>query len=140
MSYIVRLLLKNQNILFVGFGNVAKRKIKMLLKEKANVFVVSKDVNICELGDVTYLGEEFKDEHLDNKLLVFCATNNKKLNREISDKCRLKNIMVNDVSDSNNSSFQNMISKEKDNIIYSVSTKGKNVKEAKNILKRFIND
>ncbi len=145
MSYSVLLNLENKNILVVGAGKIATRKIKTLLSEKALVYVVSntcsKEINnFIKNGDVKYLGKIFEKKYLENKFLVFCATDDKKLNKKIVKICDEKSILVNDVSDKRNSSFTNMVSYEKKEVVYSLSTKGKRPGKSKKMLMEMLND
>lgn len=86
--------------LVVGAGEVAARKIELLLKTEATISVVAprvcatikefKDNNSIELFERT-----FEEQDLDRKNLVFVATDDKLLNQRISEMAQQRNLFVN---------------------------------------------
>ncbi|BDX05236.1 siroheme synthase CysG [Planctobacterium marinum] len=91
---------QNVNALVVGAGEVAARKIELLLKTEANVSVVAPDISdtvalLAEQGKITLTISPFETEHLDKANLVFVATNDEQLNAEIQQQAKAKGIIVN---------------------------------------------
>jgi uroporphyrin-III C-methyltransferase/precorrin-2 dehydrogenase/sirohydrochlorin ferrochelatase len=101
MGYLsVFLDLSGRQSLVVGGGAVAARKIKRLLKAGARVTVVAPRQNneldtMAEQQQITQVFEEFNETHLDNKVLVFAATDDAETNQQISKLARIRNIPVN---------------------------------------------
>ncbi len=96
--------IKNSNCLVVGGGEVAVRKITLLLQAGAQVSVISPelDASLTEyvaLGKIKYSAEHFQPSHLHNAVLVIAATNNRVTNRFVSETARQHLIPVNVVDD-----------------------------------------
>lgn len=92
--------IKNQACLVVGGGEVATRKIMLLLRAGAQVSVVSPKLDEAlneYLGDGTikHHAEYFQPGHLENIVLVIAATNNRTVNQQISEAARQRQIPVN---------------------------------------------
>ena len=91
---------KKQPCLVVGAGNIAARKIELLLQADAVVKVVSKKISpvVLELqseGNIQCEIRGFEANDLDNINLVIAATNNAELNTRISRLARKRFIPVN---------------------------------------------
>ena len=103
--------LTNKKCLVVGGGNVATRKVRMLLDFDARVVVVSK--NVCnelkillETSDqILLMKREFRVEDIDDVILVIAATNDLSLNNHISNACKMRQIPVNVVDSREECSF-----------------------------------
>lgn len=85
----------------IGGGEVAERKVDLLCEAGAFVTVVAPQisVNLQKNPQVECVFSVFKKEHLDDVALVIAATNNKQLNREISQGAQARQIPVNVVDD-----------------------------------------
>lgn len=103
--------LTDSKCLVVGGGNVAYRKIKVLLDFEAYVYVVAKDINdeiraLAKSVDRIFLEErEFSPTDLKDKTLVVAATSDNTLNSQISSLCKTEKIPVNVVDCSQLCSF-----------------------------------
>ncbi len=98
--YPVYLELEGKTALVVGGGRVARRKVETLIGCGAFVHLVSREFTkelgeLIEAGQVRFLGEEFREEHLDGVFLVFVATNDKELNRKVSESAQKLGLLVN---------------------------------------------
>lgn len=109
--------------LIVGGGNVAYRKVMVMLDFGANVTVVAED--ICEelrkliAGDranngwfssdaadrITIIKRKFEQKDCDGMEMVIAATDDNALNHEIAEYCKAKGIMVNAVDQKADCSF-----------------------------------
>lgn len=96
--------------LIVGGGNVAYRKVIVMLDFGAKVTVVAED--ICEeLGkltienQITFIKRRFERKDCDGMEMVIAATDDNALNHEIAEYCKAKNIMVNAVDQKADCSF-----------------------------------
>jgi len=92
--------LKGRPCLVVGGGSVAARKIHLLLKAKAKVLVVAPELcdevnELASRGEVKHRAREFEFEDIDGNVLVFAATNDRGLNKEISSVSCNKGVPVN---------------------------------------------
>jgi len=79
-----------------------QRKIETLLRYGAKVQVISMELTselrrYVEEGEITYLGSEFRGEHIDGAFLVIAATDDPSLNQAVSACAREKGILVNAV-------------------------------------------
>ena len=115
--------LNNKNVLVIGAGKVALRKIETLLNYNCNINVITKEI----------LEEKF----LENIFLVITATDNEILNKEISQLCMSKNILVNNVTSKDDMNVRFMSIYEKDDIQIAISANGnpKKAVEIKNKIK-----
>lgn len=81
--------LHNRCVLVVGGGEVAARKVRLLLKAGAKVQVVALDLNdevqaLVHAKSVQWLAKSFSPEHIAAAWLVIAATDDAALNREIA--------------------------------------------------------
>jgi uroporphyrin-III C-methyltransferase/precorrin-2 dehydrogenase/sirohydrochlorin ferrochelatase len=102
--------LANEPVLVVGGGEVAARKIDLLLRTSAKVTVVSPEL-IDSLaakvaaGVITYVPGEFQPELLDGMRLAIAATDKQSVNAWVAHQCERRNIPVNVVDDRELSRF-----------------------------------
>ncbi|AEJ00492.1 Siroheme synthase [Nitrosomonas sp. Is79A3] len=92
--------IKNKNCLVVGGGDIATRKIMLLLQAGAQVSVVSPELDITlkeylVLGKIKYCAEYFQPEQLKNIVLVIAATNDRTTNQLVSEAAQQQRIPVN---------------------------------------------
>ncbi|MBQ9060823.1 MAG: bifunctional precorrin-2 dehydrogenase/sirohydrochlorin ferrochelatase [Firmicutes bacterium] len=96
--------LSDRDILFVGGGKIAARRIAVLQPFAGRITVVSPEAEdsvrqLADEGVVTWLRRKFEAADLNGRDIVFAATGDKELNRQISDLCRERQITVNASSD-----------------------------------------
>ena len=94
--------LSKQPVLLVGGGEVAERKLDLLLKANAKLTIVSPEFTnyITELinanQNITAISSNYKKEHMQNSFaFVIAATNNESLNKQIAEQANLQGILVN---------------------------------------------
>lgn len=92
--------IENRNCLVVGGGDVALRKVRLLLKANASVKLVARSLcdeieTMISEGMIDHVGKEHNESLLDDCILVIAATNDKELNRRISEQARRRNLPVN---------------------------------------------
>lgn len=103
--------LTNQSCLVVGGGEVALRKVRVLLDFEASVIVVSKEVcpalkALAESStSVTVVCREFRKQDVEDRKLVIAATDDGLVNHQISELCHQKKIPVNVVDKREECSF-----------------------------------
>lgn len=88
------------NCLVVGAGEVAARKIELLLKTKAKVSVVAPwacdtVLRLFEQGKLNFHQRPYATSDLNGKKLVFVATDDSSLNAQVHSEATSQNILVN---------------------------------------------
>lgn len=98
---------RNKLCLVVGGGEVGKRKAGVLLEAGANVRVVAPQIEsaLAEQTGINAIFARFDAQHLDGVMLVIAATNDRSVNRQVSELARARNIPVNVVDDPELCSF-----------------------------------
>ena len=136
--------LNNKNVLIIGAGQIALRKIETLLNYNCNITVITKEVleeKFLELEKNNkikiFKNQEFEEKFLQDIFLVVVATNNEVLNKNISQLCMSKNILVNNVTSKDDMNVRFMSIYEKDDIQIAISANGnpKKAVEIKNKIK-----
>ena len=133
--------LTNRQVLVVGGGSVAGRKIRTLLEYGAVVNLVSKELspeikNYTDSGEVRYLGEEFSPVYLEDMFLVIAATDDEELNHRISQIAEAKGLLINAVDQPSDCNFIVPSIIKKGDLVVAVSTSGKSPAMAKKIRKQ----
>ncbi|MBU5232162.1 precorrin-2 dehydrogenase/sirohydrochlorin ferrochelatase family protein [Agathobacter rectalis] len=121
--------------LIVGGGNVAYRKVMVMLDFGAKVTVVAED--ICEelrelIADdrankenrITIIKRKFNQKDCDGMEMVIAATDDNALNHEIAEYCKAKGIMVNAVDQKADCSFIFPSYIKKKNLVAAFSSSG----------------
>jgi uroporphyrin-III C-methyltransferase/precorrin-2 dehydrogenase/sirohydrochlorin ferrochelatase len=99
-SFPIFLTLKDRRIVVVGGGDVAARKVQMLLKAQPVVTVVS-PVLCPELAEmaaqrqISHVVEAYADVWLEGAFLVVAATDDEAVNTAVSQAAKARNILVN---------------------------------------------
>ena len=136
--------INNKNILVIGAGKIALRKVETLLNYNCNIIVITKDIleeKFLELEKNNKIkilkNQEFEEKFLQNIFLVIAATNNEVLNKNISQLCMNKNILVNNITSKNDMNVRFASIYEKDDIQIAISANGnpKKAIEIKNKIK-----
>ncbi|MDH5480258.1 MAG: siroheme synthase CysG [Nitrosomonas sp.] len=91
---------KNQSCLVVGGGEVAARKILLLLQVGAQVCVISPKLNeqlatLLTQKKITHRAESFQPAHLEGAVLAIAATNDRATNQLVSESAKKQCIPVN---------------------------------------------
>lgn len=126
MYYPVMLDLKNKEVLVVGAGKVAYRKIKNLIKAKAKITVVSNEfLEEFESLNVNLIKDCYNEKYLKGKFLVIAATSNNKVNEKIAKDAKENSILCNVVDNKDISDFITPAVVSKEEVLISISTNGK---------------
>lgn len=98
---------RNKLCLVVGGGEVGKRKAGVLLEAGAKVRVVAPQIDpaLTAQKNVETIVARFDAKHLDGATLVIAATNDRSVNRQVSELAQARNIPVNVVDDPELCSF-----------------------------------
>lgn len=91
---------RTQPCLVVGGGDVATRKVELLLKAQANVTVVApvlgaalKTLHVA--GKVTHVAESFRADHVGGQRIIIAATDDETVNRSVAMAAQANKIPVN---------------------------------------------
>ena len=129
--------LKNKNILVIGAGKIAFRKVETLLKYSAKITIITKDIKeekFLTLKNINIKIGEFEETLLEDKLLVVAATDNPEFNRYS------KNILVNNITSKEemNCRFASILETEDYQIGISAKGNPSKSKSLKNKLKEIL--
>ena len=96
--------LAGQPVLVVGGGEVARRKVELLVAAGADVEVVAPDVlsdlrAYCAEQDVDVTSRTFRAADVGGRLLVVAATNDEAVNEDVHRACTRARVLVNCVDD-----------------------------------------
>lgn len=131
--------IEKKDILVVGGGAVALRKVEKLLPFNPVITVVSPEIcnEIVKLG-VKTVKRVFADSDLDGMFCVISATNNSQVNEHIYRLCSAKNIPVNTVDDKGRCTFIFPALVKENGITAGITTSGKSPVYAKYIKEQLI--
>jgi precorrin-2 dehydrogenase/sirohydrochlorin ferrochelatase len=120
--------LEGKDVVVIGGGKVAERKIEKLLLAKAVVTVIAPEITVkinkLVMDKKVYLEQRmFQVEDLSGAFLVIAATNNREINQLIVDSCH-QDQLVNIVDDPEQSNFILPSTLECGKLTISVSTAG----------------
>ena len=111
-SYPINLDLKNKKVLIIGAGKVAFRKFQRLLETEAEIKIISPHFNQDflpyfknNLEQYEFIKRKYKKSDLNDVFLVFAATDNKKVNKNIACLAKKNNILINVVDNAEISDF-----------------------------------
>ena len=98
---------RNKLCLVVGGGDVAKRKAGVLLEAGAKVRVVAPEIDpeLVKQKGIESVVARFESKHLDGVTLIVAATNDRSVNKQVSELAQARNIPVNVVDDPELCSF-----------------------------------
>jgi precorrin-2 dehydrogenase/sirohydrochlorin ferrochelatase len=136
--YPILLNIRDKKCLIVGGGEVALRKVLMLVDYNAKVEVVSpvfcpKLNQLAKGGSVKLIHRAYKTEDLNNASLVVAATDDTEVNEKVSVEARKKGILTNVVDKPDISDFIVPSYFRQGDIIVAVSTSGKSPALARKI-------
>lgn len=96
--------LSKKNILVVGAGNIAVRRMRVMLDFTDNITVISPEISedieeLAQKNSLHIIRRCFLKEDINGRDLVFAATDDPEVNRQIYEVCRARGIPVNVCSD-----------------------------------------
>ena len=133
--------LTDKDILFVGGGSIAERRVMVLQPFADGITVVAPEaeggiIALAEEGEVNWITREFDKDDLEGRDIVFAATDDKELNAEIAAKCREKGIAVNVSSDRELCDFYFPGIVTQGETVIGVSASGQDHKKARRVRER----
>jgi uroporphyrin-III C-methyltransferase / precorrin-2 dehydrogenase / sirohydrochlorin ferrochelatase len=99
-AFPIFLRIKGRRCVIVGGGEVAMRKVTMLLKAAGSIEVISPEIcpelaKLHKSGKITHINAVFEPMQLDNAFLVVAATDDEAINAAVSEAAKQRNIPVN---------------------------------------------
>lgn len=87
--------------LIIGGGIVALRKVEKLLPYGPSLTVVSPNFcpELAEMGNISRICREFSPQDVENRTFVIAASDDRAVNRQAAELCRVRGIPVNAVDD-----------------------------------------
>ena len=130
--------LSDKNIVVVGGGNIATRRVKTLLQFTRNITVVAPKItpDLMELGkanQVHLVIRPVKRSDFSAAYMVIAATNDRKLNDEIYRVCKEEGIYVNVSSDREKCDFYFPGVFMQDEIVVGITASGLDHKKARKV-------
>ena len=129
-SFPVFINIKDKPVTIIGGGDIALRKVRLLIKADPKITVISKV--ICrELKELLtqhnhqIIQKSFQVSDLKAPILIIAATNNIKINKQISILAQKKNILINVVDQPQLCTFTMGSIIERDSLVVSISSGGK---------------
>ena len=142
--YPVHLDINNRNCLVVGGGGVGTRKVKTLLDCGARVMVISLTVSqqlqdLATSGEIKLEERSYQSEDLNDMFLVIGATDDEKLNKQISSDADRLNTLCNIADRPEVCNFILPSIVHRDDLVITISTSGKSPALAKKLRKALEN-
>ena len=121
--------LADEPVLVVGGGEVAARKIDLLLRTGAKVTVVAPEViesvaRLAAAGTIVHVAAEFQPEHLNGVRVAIAATNKHSVNAWVARQAESRNIPVNVVDDRELSRFIGPAIVDRSPVVVAVASSG----------------
>ena len=128
--YPVGLNIRNKDVLVVGAGRVAERKVRQLRSFGANVSVVAPQVSryisrLSKDNAIKLFERIYRPSDINGARLVIAATSDAKTNEKVSADAHKRNIFVNVVDRASHSDLISHAVIRKKGLVISVSTDGK---------------
>ena len=139
--YPVFLNISGRKCVVVGGGQVALRKVKVLLEHGADVKVISPDpcpelVQLVGSGEIRVLAKEYQPGDLKKAFVAIAATDDSEINQRVVTEARKGAVLVNVVDDAENSDFIVPSYLRRGEVTVAVSTSGRSPALARKIRSR----
>ena len=130
--------LENKNIVVVGGGNIATRRVKTLLKFTRNITVIAPQMTmelqeLGKTGQIVTVFRPVKRTDFKQAYMVIAATNEWKINDEIYRICKQEGIYVNGVSDKEKCDFYFPGIFMQDDLVVGITASGLDHKKARRL-------
>lgn len=118
--------LEDKRFLIVGYGRIAKRKLKAISEFTSNIKIITKDPTEEELGKgIEIVNKCFDEKDLEGVDFVITATGNREQDEAVAASCKAKGIPVNAADDREECDFFLPGIIKRGDLVVSVSTSGK---------------
>jgi siroheme synthase-like protein len=127
--YPIFLNLQGKRCVVVGGGQVAHRKVKMLLEGGANVFVISPNPHpeikrLSKRKAIHLIQRDYKAGDIKDAVVTLACTDVKDVNRKVADEAKKAEVLVNVADDPERSDFITPSFFKRGNLTVAVSTAG----------------
>lgn len=117
------------NAIIIGGGDVAARKIELLLKTTSNITIMSKELSISverliNTHQLTWLKHNYQPGHLGKFNLVIAATDNTKVNQLVANESTQLKLLTNVVDQPNLCTYITPAIIDRDPILIAMSSSG----------------
>ncbi|AGK53813.1 NAD(P)-binding protein [Bacillus sp. 1NLA3E] len=138
--YPISLNLAGKNVIVIGGGKIAERKIRSLLEKGAHIVVISPDLTaglkkMAEDKIVFWKNKQFSPSDVESAFLIIAATNDKQINLAVK-RSAGEHQLVSLVDDPGNSDFQFPSVLRRGKLSIAISTEGASPILAKEIRKQ----
>ena len=128
--------LTEKQVIVVGAGTIAKRRIRTLVDFTNHLTVIAPEVNrelmdMEKAGLLTIKRKNYEREDIYHADYVIAATNDHQINSDIYSVCKCMGITVNVCSDKNKCDFYFPGIARKDNVVVGVTASGTNHRQAR---------
>jgi len=125
----INLQVEGRRCVVVGGGEVAERKVGLLLECGAEVVVVSPTLTarlrrLAEQGELTYHARKFVPADLEGALLVIAATDDPAVNEQVAAEAQARGLLVNAVDQPQMGNFHFPARLRRGELLLTVSTGG----------------
>jgi len=132
--------LRKKKCLVVGGGKVAERKVRSLLKSQAVVTVLSPKLNaglmhLFQKNRIKFIPRKYRQDDLRRFSLIFAATDDKEVNKRISQDAKKRDLWINVVDQPRLCTFLVPAVFERGDLKIAISTNGKSPALAKKLKK-----
>ena len=118
--------LEDKRFLIVGYGRIAKRKLKAISEFTSNIKIITKELMEEELGKgIEIVNKCFDEKDLEGVDFVITATGNREQDESVVASCKAKGIPVNAADDREECDFFLPGIIKRGDLVVSVSTSGK---------------
>lgn len=118
--------LEDKRFLIVGYGRIAKRKLKAISEFTSNIKIITKDPTEEELGKgIEIVNKCFDEKDLEGFDFVITATGSREQDEAIVAACKSRGILVNAADDRDECDFFLPGIIKRGDLVVSVSTSGK---------------
>ncbi len=132
--------MKGKNVLVVGAGGIAARRIQTLRRFGCHITAVAPSISesVRAAADQVY-EREFMDHDCKGRELVLAATDNRAVNRRVVSLCKEEGILVNTADCKEECDFYFPAVVEQDGLVFGICSSGTNhqkVRQAAELLRR----
>ncbi len=126
--------LEDKRFLIVGYGRIAKRKLKAISEFTSNIKIITKELTEEELGKgIEIVNKCFDEKDLEGMDFVITATGSREQDEAIVASCKAKGIPVNAADDREECDFFLPGIIKRGDLVVSVSTSGKSPAYSKHL-------
>ncbi|MGH1543493.1 MAG: siroheme synthase CysG [Arenicella sp.] len=127
-NYPIFIDLKGQQVLVVGGGEIAARKIRLMSLAGAEITIIAPELGQTILSEmsrnITHIARQFRESDIGDYRLITAATDDLEINRRVSELAQQRNIPVNVVDQPDLCSFITPSIIDRSPVLIAVSTGG----------------